>query len=294
MNHVTTKLLTLVLPVALVVGTVAHAGSPLESLNPGTFPGWSSDGSHIHLGESNSFTDPLSGLTNIAGCPGVTLNLQDKVYNSSEFIDLYLVQQNAHLITTPGIGWYNHHGHYVTHIDATSLWIRWFRPSEYIGLINFARVDHTKTDCHGVWYGEWSQYWAGDDTHTVDYIGDGPSYAPTQSATYTLQGLSDYTYACPFDVASGTLTVLTVAGTPPTLSGELHQCTYSSPYFQSITFNGVPIDSGYPNSFYGTAHTTAGFTGHIRVNFYGPDASKVAGIVYFENTEFDTAFGGSK
>ncbi|EPG6344930.1 Slam-dependent surface lipoprotein, partial [Acinetobacter baumannii] len=142
-----------------------------------------------------------------------------------------------------------------------------------------------------VYFGEW---WKAGDTpasasHTVYYAGDNTNTTvPTAgTATYTVAGIN----GSGSNLLSGTFTANYGAGT---LEGTL---TGTGTAVSSLSLDGVAFNPGTA-AFAGlaTANGTAGIdnSGVVQGQFFGANASALAGIAQFDNVSYNTAFGGAK
>jgi len=155
-----------------------------------------------------------------------------------------------------------------------------------LGNFNFGQVGTQE-----VYFGEW---WKAGDTpasasHTIYYAGDNTNTTvPTAgTATYTVAGIN----GSGSNLLSGTFTANYGAGT---LEGTL---TGTGTAVSSLSLDGVAFNPGTA-AFAGlaTANGTAGVdnSGVVQGQFFGANASALAGIAQFDNVSYNTAFGGAK
>lgn len=142
-----------------------------------------------------------------------------------------------------------------------------------------------------VYFGEWYEedLAAGvkervADTHTVFYVGGNPttsSNVPTVSATYSVDVIRDYNGTLP---AQSTLTASFGASNP-----EVSSTGY-------LSFSGAPISIQSDSVTFAGSNATVGSdtAGAVQGQFYGNQASAVAGYVTFSDRDKDAAFGGLK
>lgn len=157
----------------------------------------------------------------------------------------------------------------------------------------FGRFDFSKVSGQNVYYGEWSQ--TADATkgdHTVYYAGTDatdPGDVPTSgTANYTAYGLSDFLTN---GRLSGTLHADFGAGE---LTGALESASYKvdigTASISGAGFIGIDAEA-FTKS--GGVATSVAEDGLVSGNFFGADAEALAGIVTFDNNQYDTAFGGT-
>lgn len=153
-----------------------------------------------------------------------------------------------------------------------------------LGSFHFAKVSNAN-----VYYGEWSQTAsAADGTHATYYAGDtaGTTVPTTGSATYAVQGISDY-------ASNGAL-----AGTfsanfaTRQLTGSVSNGNYKVDIGTAAISGANIIGVGGVASVGGANVAT---NGSVNGRFFGANAASVAGIVSFANArQYNTAFGGAK
>lgn len=157
----------------------------------------------------------------------------------------------------------------------------------------FGRFDFSKVSGQNVYYGEWSQ--TADATqgdHTVYYAGTDatdPGDVPTSgTANYTAYGLSDFLTN---GRLSGTLTANFGAST---LTGALESASYKvdigTASISGAGFLGIDAEA-FTKS--GGVATSVAEDGLVSGSFFGADAEALAGIVTFDDNQYDTAFGGT-
>mgnify|MGYP000431873096 CR=1 FL=1 len=156
-----------------------------------------------------------------------------------------------------------------------------------LGVFNFAQVGTAD-----VWYGEWSPTGeVADANRTVYYSGANAdtSVPSAGTATYDVTATNNY-YLSGNDLLTGTLTADFGAAT---LSGSMTNSLYG------INIGTTTINSDASVTGTGTASATLlGFIpvasgGDVSAQFYNGQVD-LAGMVDFNDTLLDTAFGGTK
>jgi hypothetical protein len=256
MKHLALKTLALASLAALAAAGTAHAQS---------IAGASSDTGHVLVGVSQVNGGPHSSGHPGLAVPATGLASQDIV----DFQGLAAYSPaDSHGVTTLN---------YPAPTPAPG-----GAPDDHanLGVFHFAKVSNAD-----VWYGEWQATSSvADGTHTVYYAGDttGTTLPGTGTATYTVQGISNY------------------SGTPLTgaFSADFgsHTLIGALTGAQTVRVNATIASDA---SFAGTAALTAGSTsatGTSQGRFYGANAAALAGIASFgaANRQYDTAFGGTK
>lgn len=154
-------------------------------------------------------------------------------------------------------------------------------PGSHSGMGHFNFV---KVGSGDVWFGEWSKDGAagGFNNRQVYFVGDrAGTTLPAGVATYSVAGLNKFNGS---NLLSGTFRANFGNGT---LLGGL------SGGGLSINVN-ANINSANA-SFAGTATANGSVSGTTQGQFFGANAATLAGIATFSgNSQYDTAFGGSK
>ncbi|MEN5372687.1 Slam-dependent surface lipoprotein [Stenotrophomonas hibiscicola] len=154
-------------------------------------------------------------------------------------------------------------------------------PGSHSGMGHFNFV---KVGSGDVWFGEWSKDGAagGFNNRQVYFVGDrAGTTLPAGVATYSVAGLNKFNGS---NLLSGTFRANFGNGT---LLGGL------SGGGLSINVNAT-INSANA-SFAGTATANGSVAGSTQGQFFGANAATLAGIATFSgNSQYDTAFGGSK
>lgn len=163
-----------------------------------------------------------------------------------------------------------------------------------LGLFHFAQAGN-----NDVWFGEWSSTaTSGSTDHTVYYAGTttGTTVPTSGSATYTVNGISDYANT---GLLTGTFTANFTSGSSGTLTGSI--ANSASGYGVNIgtaTISGATFATAAAAGNGVTATqsgTTVASGGAVDGRFYGANAASLAGIVTFGSArQYDTAFGGTK
>lgn len=160
-----------------------------------------------------------------------------------------------------------------------------------LGVFHFAEVGDS-----GVWYGEWSKTSdVADGSHAVFYVGeDGDTSVPSSGvAYYSVQGMSDYSN-------NGILDDQGLGGNfqadfgNKELTGTLENgAGYAVDIgVATIHTNGTFSGASTANAYVGVSNVAA--DGDVAGRFFNSQ-SELAGFVTFgENSQYDTAFGGSK
>lgn len=250
---------------ALALSVLAAAA--LGSAHANTFNGASSDTGYVTVGESDVTAGPHhSGLAGIA-VQATGLNLQVDFQGLSSYGGTGPVYQLSYPYD-PSV------------------------PHSNLGVFSFKRAAAGED----VWFGEWSTDGASNySSRTVYYVGDKTNFslpASTTSATYTIDGINK-----------------NAGSTSPTLSGSLYSSLgptggsfYGNLVGGSFTINlgsaGSQIavnSSGQFNNASAASIASTAITGRAQGDFFGANASSVAGIATFSgNSQYDTAFGGKK
>ncbi|UAB70352.1 transferrin-binding protein-like solute binding protein [Vibrio sp. SCSIO 43132] len=138
-----------------------------------------------------------------------------------------------------------------------------------------------------VWFGEWYEgsQDSGFNNRVVYYVGDntGTTVPTTGTATYSVAGVNKFNGS---NKLSGTFTAN--FGTQK-LTGSINNA--------SLTVGVNANINASTAAFNGTATATTGgasTNGTSQGHFFGANASALAGIATFTNSDLDTAFGGSK
>ncbi|GLQ71956.1 Slam-dependent surface lipoprotein [Vibrio penaeicida] len=148
---------------------------------------------------------------------------------------------------------------------------------------NFAKAAN-----QDVWFGEW--YEGDQDTgfnnRVVYYVGDdtGTTVPTSGVATYSVAGINKFSGS---NKLNGTFTAN--FGTQ-TLTGNIANSSLSVGVNASINASTAAFTGSATASVNGGAATNGASQGH----FFGANASALAGIATFTNSDLDTAFGGSK
>jgi hypothetical protein len=248
------KALALTLLAATAIGGVAQAA----------IVGQSSDTTQLRVG-----TSTVNGGPHSAGLPGVSV----QATGLTQLVDFAGLQASV----PPVNG--------VTTINNPT-----GAPTDHsgLGLFNFAKVG-----ANNLYFGEWSQTSnVNDGTHVVYYVGDntGTTVPTTGSATYSMRGISSYAANGPL---TGTFTANFGAGT---VSGSVASAsTGYAVNIGSVGISGANIASTTSNATATQASTTLASGGTVSGQFFGASAAALAGLVTFgSNSQYDTAFGGTK
>lgn len=154
-------------------------------------------------------------------------------------------------------------------------------PGSHSGMGHFNFV---KVGSGDVWFGEWSKDGAagGFNNRQVYFVGDrAGTTLPAGVATYSVAGLNKFNGS---NLLSGTFRANFGTGT---LLGGL------SGGGLSVSINAT-INSATA-SFAGAATANGSVSGTTQGQFFGANAATLAGIATFAgNSQYDTAFGGSK
>ncbi|CCN33375.1 conserved hypothetical protein [Vibrio nigripulchritudo SO65] len=142
-----------------------------------------------------------------------------------------------------------------------------------------------------VWFGEWYEgsQDSGFNNRVVYYVGDdtGTTVPTSGVATYTVTGVNKFSGSNKL-TATGSDVFTANFGTQ-TLTGTLSN--------SSLTVSVNANINASTAAFNGTATATTGgasTNGTSQGHFFGANASALAGIATFTNSDLDTAFGGSK
>jgi hypothetical protein len=248
------KVLALTLLAATAMGGVAQAAIVGESSDPAL----------VGVG-----TSTINGGPHSAGKPGISV-LATGIANLVDFAGLQASVPPVNGVTT---------------INSPS-----DAPTNHstMGVFNFAKVG-----TNNLYFGEWSQTSdVSDGTHTVYYVGDntGTTVPTTGSATYSVQGISDY-------AGNGGLTgTFTANFGASTLSGSIaNASTGYAVNIGSVGISGANIASLTNDATATQASTVLASGGEVSGQFFGASAAALAGLVTFGgNSQYDTAFGGTK
>lgn len=154
-------------------------------------------------------------------------------------------------------------------------------PGSHSGMGHFNFV---KVGSGDVWFGEWSKDGAagGFNNRQVYFAGDrAGTTLPSGTATYAVAGLNRFNGS---NLLSGTFAANFGTGK---LTGGLT----GGGQTLAISANINSADA----SFAGTAVANGSVTGNSQGQFFGANAATLAGIATFAgNSQYDTAFGGSK
>lgn len=164
-------------------------------------------------------------------------------------------------------------------------------PHPDLGVFSFARAAAGQD----VWYGEWSTNGASSySNRTVYYVGDKANFSLPSSvtgATYAINGINRNASS-----STQTLTGSLSASLGPT-GGSFHG-SLNGAFIINLGSQGTPItvdNNGQFNNASGASIDSTAITGAVQGEFFGANASSVAGIATFSgNSQYDTAFGGSK
>lgn len=254
-----TKLSALVLSVLAVTA--------IGSAHAGPFNGASSSTSNVTVGESDVNGGPHhSGLAGIA-VQATGLTQQVDFQGLSSFAGVGPVYQLAFPY------------------DPES-------PHPDLGVFSFARAAAGED----VWYGEWSTNGSPNySNRTVYYVGDKANFslpASVTSATYSIKGIN----------RNAGSTTQALSGNLFSSLGPTGGSFYGNLVGGSFTINLGSVGSqiavnsnGQFNNATGAAIAATAITGGVQGEFFGANASSVAGIATFSgNSQYDTAFGGSK
>ncbi len=154
-----------------------------------------------------------------------------------------------------------------------------------LGVFNFAQVGN-----QDIWYGEWSESGIeGDTTRTVFYSGaNADTTIPSSGgAIYQVSGLNNYNGESS-SLVEGVLTANFELGT---LDGAI----FSQDQTRVIYVNDATINSDATitgDNMTGIFNNQSIEDGTISAQLYN-GAFDIAGLIDFEGTEYDTAFGGS-
>ncbi|MAY09719.1 MAG: hypothetical protein CL549_04380 [Alcanivorax sp.] len=154
-----------------------------------------------------------------------------------------------------------------------------------LGVFSFAQVGD-----QDVWFGEWSQDGSTSfSNRAVYYYGDtADTTIPTTGTDvhYSVQGISRYTGSNDLD---GDF-YATFTGSGGTLTGSIANSALTV-NVGSATFNSA----GEISSSNATATHGGGVSnGSVEGRFYGANAAGLAGIATFNDSQYDTAFGGTR
>jgi hypothetical protein len=165
-------------------------------------------------------------------------------------------------------------------------------PHPDLGVFSFARAAAGED----VWYGEWSTDGSPNySDRTVYYVGDKTNFSlPTSvtSATYAINGINQNAGSTTQTLTGSLNTSLGPTGGSffGTLSGASFSINLGTAGSQ-IAVNS----SGQFNDASGASIASTAVTGRVQGDFFGVNASSVAGIATFAgNSQYDTAFGGKK
>ena len=154
-------------------------------------------------------------------------------------------------------------------------------PGSHAGMGHFNFV---KVGSGDVWFGEWSKDGAagGFNNRQVYFVGDrAGTTLPAGVASYTVAGLNKFNGS---NLLSGTFDADFGAGT---LDGALSG--------NGLTLAIVANINSADASFAGSATANGSVAGTTQGQFFGANAAALAGIATFSgNSQYDTAFGGSK
>ncbi|MGD8176916.1 Slam-dependent surface lipoprotein [Marinimicrobium sp. ARAG 43.8] len=248
---------------SLALSAVAHAD----------YLGGQSSSADIEVGESTVDGGPHSSGQAGIGIDNGTLSTADKI----DFSGILLYSDNN--FDT------DHHDVYLFNGGPTD--------HGGMGVFTFAEVGVSD-----VWYGEWSNDGnaGGFTDRAVYYVGDkgnvDSTMPTTGSATYTVQGISQFNESASSpNTLAGYIDVY-YGGGPGSVSGELENDTL-----------GISIDAAISgSSFSGNAEAynvdteSTLATGASQGEFYGSGAAALAGMATFSgaDSQYNTAFGGAK
>ena len=239
--------------------------------------GISSNESNIKIGAAANASHPGGVAAVSVQAAGAPYNAFTGFSSLKGLAQAFAAQGTSNTNVTVGSKTFN-----ISHIPVSAM-----PPSHSaLGNFNFGQVGTQE-----VYFGEW---WKAGDTpasasHTVYYAGDNTNTTvPTAgTATYTVAGIN----GSASNLLSGTFTANYGAGT---LEGTL---TGTGTAVSSLSLDGVAFNPGTA-AFAGlaTANGTAGVdnSGVVQGQFFGANASALAGIAQFDNVSYNTAFGGAK